>query len=328
MNIILKPKVRHYTKELTKLVIIMILGFLLILAIIFFKYEPVYEIKIAGNKIGYTKCENEFKDLIEDKITNQHEANVEDVTLVEEPSYELKLVARNIKSNTDETIDLLKDYTITTYKYYYVALNNENMGYTDTLEEAKAIVEEIKSCYSQEDLELNLQIFEKYTQNKDEVKTETLEETEKAIVAVADKEKEEKEKSSALAIINDVKLSVLPVNGRITSRYGEASSIRRSTHTGLDIACQTGTDIKVISSGIVTCAKKSGAYGNLVKIDHGQGIETWYGHCSKIYVKEGAKVEAGDIIAAVGSTGNSTGPHLHFEIRVDGNTVNPQNYVY
>ena len=78
----------------------------------------------------------------------------------------------------------------------------------------------------------------------------------------------------------------------------------------------------------MTCAKKSGAYGNLVKIDHGQGIETWYGHCSKIYVKEGAKVEAGDIIAAVGSTGNSTGPHLHFEIRVDGNTVNPQNYVY
>lgn len=328
MNIILKPKVRHYTKELTKLVIIMILGFLLILAIIFFKYEPVYEIKIAGNKIGYTKCENEFKDLIEDKITNQHEANVEDVSLVEEPSYELKLVARNIKSNTDEMIDLLKDYTITTYKYYYVALNNENMGYTDTLEEAKEIVDEIKSCYSQEDLELNLQIFEKYTQNKDEVKTETLEETEKAIVAVADKEKEEKEKSSALAIINNVKLSVLPVNGRITSRYGEASSIRSSTHTGLDIACQTGTDIKVISSGIVICAKKSGAYGNLVKIDHGQGIETWYGHCSKIYVKEGAKVEAGDIIAAVGSTGNSTGPHLHFEIRVEGNTVNPQNYVY
>ena len=221
-------------------------------------------------------------------------------------------------------IDLLKDYTITTYKYYYVALNNENMGYTDTLEEAKEIVDEIKSCYSQEDLELNLQIFEKYTQNKDEVKTETLEETEKAIVAVADKEKEEKEKSSALAIINNVKLSVLPVNGRITSRYGEASSIRSSRHTGLDIACQTGTDIKVISSGIVTCAKKSGAYGNLVKIDHGQGIETWYGHCSKIYAKEGAKVEAGDIIAAVGSTGNSTGPHLHFEIRVDGNTVNPQ----
>ena len=87
----------------------MILGFLLILAIIFFKYEPVYEIKIAGNKIGYTKCENEFKDLIEDKITNQHEANVEDVSLVEEPSYELKLVARNIKSNTDEMIDLLKE---------------------------------------------------------------------------------------------------------------------------------------------------------------------------------------------------------------------------
>ena len=79
---------------------------------------------------------------------------------------------------------------------------------------------------------------------------------------------------------------------------------------------------------LVTCACRQGAYGNLVKIDHGNGVETWYGHTSKIYVKVGQKVKAKDVIAAVGNTGNSTGPHLHFEIRVNGNHVNPQRYLY
>lgn len=66
----------------------------------------------------------------------------------------------------------------------------------------------------------------------------------------------------------------------------------------------------------------------MIILKHGNGIETYYGHCSKLYVKEGEKVEQGDVIAAVGSTGNSTGPHLHFEIRKNGEYVNPQNYVY
>ena len=140
--------------------------------------------------------------------------------------------------------------------------------------------------------------------------------------------KEEKEEKESLAVINEVKLSVLPVSGTITSRYGAISSIRSSAHTGLDIACNQGTGIKVVAHGTVTFAAYSGSYGYLVKVSHGNGVETWYGHCSKIYSKVGDEVNAGDVIAAVGSTGNSTGPHLHFEIRINGNTVNPQNYVY
>ena len=142
------------------------------------------------------------------------------------------------------------------------------------------------------------------------------------------KAKEIKEENEAIAVIDGIKLSVLPVSGRVTSRYGESSSIRRSTHTGLDIACANGTDIKCVASGTVTFAASDGSYGNLVKVEHGNGIETWYAHCSKIYAKVGQEVKAGDVISAVGSTGNSTGPHLHFEIRINGNTVNPQKYVY
>jgi murein DD-endopeptidase MepM/ murein hydrolase activator NlpD len=96
----------------------------------------------------------------------------------------------------------------------------------------------------------------------------------------------------------------------------------------LDIAATTGTPIKVISDGTVTFAEYNGSYGLLVKVDHGNGVESWYAHTSKIYVKVGQELKAGDVIAAVGSTGNSTGPHLHLEIRINGEHVNPQNYLY
>ena len=83
-----------------------------------------------------------------------------------------------------------------------------------------------------------------------------------------------------------------------------------------------------MADGVVTNASYSGSYGNLVKISHGDGVETWYAHTSKMYVTVGQKVSAGDTIAAVGSTGNSTGAHLHFEIRINGNHINPQKYLY
>ena len=83
-----------------------------------------------------------------------------------------------------------------------------------------------------------------------------------------------------------------------------------------------------MAAGTVISAKYEGSYGNLVKIDHGNGVETWYAHTSKMYIKAGQKVESGDVIAAVGSTGNSTGPHLHLEIRINGEHVNPQKYLY
>ena len=97
---------------------------------------------------------------------------------------------------------------------------------------------------------------------------------------------------------------------------------------GIDIAATRGTPILATASGKVSFAGWSSGYGYLVKIDHGSGVETYYGHCSKLYVSAGDTVEAGEQIAAVGSTGNSTGNHLHFEIRLNGKQVNPQKYVY
>ena len=131
-----------------------------------------------------------------------------------------------------------------------------------------------------------------------------------------------------MPVVNGVLLAVTPVSGRITSRFAEISNIRSGAHTGTDIACSIGTPIKAVADGTVTFAARNGSYGNLVKISHGSGVETWYAHCSKIYATVGQKIEAGDVIAAVGATGNVTGPHLHLEIRINGVAVNPQKYLY
>lgn len=117
-----------------------------------------------------------------------------------------------------------------------------------------------------------------------------------------------------------------PVNGPITSRYGmRFHPILRVTklHTGIDFGAPSGTPIRAAASGVVIGATYLRGYGNTVILDHGSGMSTVYAHCSRIYVRPGARIAKGQVIAAVGSTGYSTGPHLHFEIRVNGRPVNP-----
>ena len=114
----------------------------------------------------------------------------------------------------------------------------------------------------------------------------------------------------------------------ISSHFGERSSRRSSYHTGTDFATSTGTAIYAWQSGIVTTAGWQGAYGNMIAIDHGNGLVTRYAHMSGYATYEGQYVEEGQVIGYVGSTGNSTGPHLHFEIMINGDFVNPENYIY
>lgn len=290
------------------------------------KYKPVYAVTFAGKEQGIVKDINDFKKQIDEEILNSNEEHLASVSLKEEPEYKLKLYERTSETSESDIIQTIKDEnTNKVYKYYEVCLNDKTNEYVETIEEAEEIVNKIKEEYNTDEIELDIQINEKYTLNKDEINTDSIEVATNVVETAA---QEIKEDSVAISKINGIKVSVLPVSGMISSRYGESSSRRRSKHTGLDIACATGTNIKVVSSGTVTFASYNGSYGNLVKVDHGNGVETWYAHCSKIYAKVGQTVEAGDVIAAVGSTGNSTGPHLHFEIRIDGNTVNPQNYVY
>lgn len=115
-----------------------------------------------------------------------------------------------------------------------------------------------------------------------------------------------------------------PYYGNVSSRFGYR---RSGNHTGVDFCGNTGDNIVAADSGTVSFSGWSGGYGYVVKIDHNNGYETYYAHCSKLYVKEGDVVKKGETIAALGSTGNSTGPHVHFEVRYNDEVQNPMNYV-
>jgi murein DD-endopeptidase MepM/ murein hydrolase activator NlpD len=117
----------------------------------------------------------------------------------------------------------------------------------------------------------------------------------------------------------------------VTSSFGwrtDPFDGTRSFHYGIDIEKPEGTDIMAVLDGTVTTVVRGRTgYGHYVKIDHGGEIETLYAHCSAIYVTEGQEVRQGDVIAAVGDTGRSTGDHLHFELRINGRVVNPRPYL-
>lgn len=122
---------------------------------------------------------------------------------------------------------------------------------------------------------------------------------------------------------------VRPVEGRLTSGFGmrvHPIFKVRKMHTGIDIAAPAGTPIRAAEGGVVVEAGYIRGYGYTVIIDHGGGVATLYAHCSALLVAAGQEVKRGQVIARVGSTGYSTGPHLHFEVRVNGEPVNPLSY--
>lgn len=137
----------------------------------------------------------------------------------------------------------------------------------------------------------------------------------------------EKEQIDSLSVSASAQTFMIPVVGTVVSEYGMRTNPVTGIyclHGGIDIAAESGTDILAAYDGVVTAAGYSSSYGNYVIIEHNSNIKTLYAHSSKLLVKEGQTVKKGDLIALVGSTGRSTGPHLHFEVRVGGNRIDPR----
>jgi murein DD-endopeptidase MepM/ murein hydrolase activator NlpD len=128
----------------------------------------------------------------------------------------------------------------------------------------------------------------------------------------------------------NIRPSLWPVQGRLLSSFGgrtDPFSGEGAIHTGVDLSAVMGTAVRATADGIVVYAEWSGGYGRLVKIDHGNGLQTYYGHLSRFDVVTGQEIRRGDIIGQSGASGRVTSPHLHYEVRMGGTPVNPYPFL-
>ena len=328
-------KLLIHTRRSIKLIILISLAVLLILACIASFYKISYSVTINGEMVGYTDNKSKLQTEINDYIEKGESENTAFVQVESLPEYKVCLLKRDVQASDEDIFNTIKSAGTTYYRYYSINENNEEKLYVANFTEAEDIINQLKEKNSK-NMD-NITISEKYeTQMQDFTTVEDAVSNlyvQKPQVTVA------KTKTTSVGSVNTattiaggkVSLGISlarPVSGIISSRFGARSSIRSSAHTGLDIATSTGTPVLAAASGTVTFSGRKGSYGNLLVITHSNGVQTYYGHCSKLYVSAGTTVTQGQTVAAVGSTGNSTGNHLHLEIRLNGNKINPQLYLY
>ena len=331
-------KLLLHTRRSIRIITLILLSILIIIGLVILFYRPTSKVYINGEQVGYTENKSKLQSKINDYIENGDSENVAYVQIDSLPEYEMCLLKKGETANDDEIFEKVKSQGTPYYRYYAILENQEEKMYVSNFTEAETVVNSLKEKESN-NID-NITIAEKYdTELKDFISTEEavaklyVEKPKPVEVKVASTSSSSSGYVNTATTISGGKASlgislIRPVSGVITSRFAASSRIRSSAHTGLDIATSTGTPIKAAASGTVSFSGTKGSYGKLVVINHTNGVQTYYGHCSKLYVSAGQKVSQGETIAAVGSTGNSTGPHLHLEIRINGVAYNPQNYLY
>ena len=338
-------KILIHTRRSMKILILLAIAAIIIAGVVVFFYRRTYSVKINGVEVGYTQNKHELQKKINEYVEHGDSEQVAFVQIQDMPEYEMCLLKRDVEPNDNEIFEKVKESGIKYYRYYAVVEGEEEKLYVSKFDEAEQIVNGLKEKKSKNSDKISIK--EKYETElkeftgKDDAIAKLYVEPPKVVVAKRSYSNSNSGVTSRYASSGSVNTAstisgggadlgislIKPVYGIVSSRFGVSSSIRRSYHTGLDIATSTGTPVAAAASGTVTFAGWKGSYGNLLVITHANGVQTYYGHCSALYVSAGAQVAQGQTVAAVGSTGNSTGPHLHLEVRVNGVAYNPQNYL-
>ncbi len=325
----------------SKLTFAMIIGCTLMLTLLFISYRPTYEVSMSGEMLGYVSNKKVLQDKIKEYLQKGDSEDVGYVILREEPSYEFTFVKKEVEMNDDLVLAKVKSNCDVYYRVYGVNVNDEERFVVGSIKEAQQIVDDINEKQEGFTKKANVQVSEKFVTEYD-----LLADVQVAVNNIVDELEKENNKvvkknttytaNTNVTVPKEILLALKESNaelnfknpleggGLVTSRYGWRP---RDNHTGLDLAAKTGTPIHVAEDGVVTYVGWYFGYGNLVKVQHASGYETYYGHCSAFNCNVGDNVSQGDVIAYVGSTGNSTGPHVHFEIRIDGTPYNPEPFL-
>lgn len=325
---ILKKSIIHLRTSI-KLIIIVSMSILLIIGAVALFYKPIYSVYYNEEFLGYCENKSEMQKKISEYIQKGSGENVAFVQLSAMPEYKLCLLKKDIQTSDEKIYNNIISTGVTYYRYYAVLLDTEEKFYVETFKDAEDVISQLKIKNSN-NID-SITVSEKYS-----TELKAFSGIEECVAGLYEK-KIVKSTYKAVTVSSrsgsnmsgqkiDLGISLInPVEGIISSPYGWRWG---RMHTGIDIRGNTGTPIYAAAGGTVVSAGYSGSYGNLVVISHGNGVQTYYAHASALYVSAGQTVSQGQNIAARGSTGRSTGPHLHFEVRINGTAQNPRNYVY
>lgn len=306
------------------------------------KFKPMYEVTLDGQEIGIVsnraKVESEIKEYIE-----KPKAPIVEVKVNSKPKYELKFASlTDTKLKEEEVLEKIDEKADKTYKVYNIKVGEEVLAKVTDPNKANEIIEDIKK-----DREFDKLAVEEEVTKKLEV-TEVEEAKKVALNKVS--EIQEQQRKEAEEKRNKMMLSSRSLGSRGGSRgtsvspkaYEALRGMKFINPTGRPITCGfmgyrghtgadmqgTGMKVRAANSGVVTkVVYLTRSYGHHVVIDHGNGVSTLYAHLSTINVSVGQNVSKGEQIAVSGATGNVTGPHLHFEMRVNGRPINPAPYI-
>ena len=295
-------------------------------------YKPAVKTYINGEFIGYFSSPQQFDEVYNDLVIEKQniDPNVK-VYLESEPAFETSYIRESLLSQQNVYTNLRGNIK-TEFVVYKVLVNNEEKMAFNAQDDANKYVEDLKKEVSK----LDVQIKEEKVSELGELTS--IEKADAILKDIVDRNKPvtqnttvkgntstTEKASETIASAALAQGGIWPtISHYISSSYGWRWG---TVHTGTDIAGKGGDPIYVWKNGLVTYSGWAGSYGNIVKVDHGNGIATWYAHCSKLLVTAGQEVSQGDTIALMGSTGFSTGNHLHFEVRINGVHVNSYPYI-
>lgn len=324
-------------------ILALVLIFSAVLVTVLNTYKPTVKAYIGGKFVGYFSSEQQFDEVYNDLVTEKQniDSNVK-VYLESEPTFETSYTRDSLISNQNVYTNLRAEMK-TEYTVYEVAVDGDNKMKFDTKDDANKYADSLKTEVSK----LNVEVKEEKVEEKGEITS--IERADVILKDIVDRNKPvetpkatitanssnttkpntnsssnvQKAKTIGATSVQPTGGGVWPtVNRRINCQY-----MGYSGHTGIDLGGAIGTAIYAYKSGTVTFAGWGSGYGLHVKIDHGNGMTTYYAHCSELFVSVGQQVTEGQMIAKIGMTGYTTGPHLHFEVRFNGVPTNPYPYI-
>ena len=324
-------------------ILALVLIFSAVLVTVLNTYKPTVKAYIGGKFVGYFSSEQQFDEVYNDLVTEKQniDSNVK-VYLESEPTFETSYTRDSLISNQNVYTNLRAEMK-TEYTVYEVAVDGDNKMKFDTKDDANKYADSLKTEVSK----LNVEVKEEKVEDKGEITS--IERADVILKDIVDRNKpvetpkatitansSNTTKSNTNSSSNVQKAetigatSVQPTGGGVwptVNRRINCQYMGYSGHTGIDLGGAIGTAIYAYKSGTVSFAGWGSGYGLHVKIDHGNGMTTYYAHCSELLVSVGQQVTEGQMIAKIGMTGYTTGPHLHFEVRFNGVPTNPYPYI-